>query len=240
VICFFEKVFEQYMVVQKRYSNSILQNLPPDDLASLSSGLKEVELSKGAPLFEPYTPAAEIYFPIDSVISFVGDTGEGGSVEVWAVGSEGVAGVSGILGKSKPFRGVVQVSGHALVSKGVVVRRCFQNSSAFHNAILAYYDSLLLQISYLGICNNLHPIEQRFCRWLLMVRDRARTNELKFTQEAIAAILGTRRATISEAAAGLQNAGLISYTPGSITIRSRKGLEKAACRCYKLINAGRI
>src|SRR5262245_51014677 len=227
------------MDVRKRYANSILQNLPPGDFASLSSGLKEVTLSKGAPLFEPDTPAADIYFPIDSVISFVGDTGEGGSVEVWSVGSEGVAGLSGILGRSKPFRGVVQVSGQAFVSKDVVARRCFQNCSAFHDAILVYCDRLILQISYLGICNNLHPIEQRFSRWLLMVRDRVRTNELKFTQEAIAAILGTRRATISEAAAALQNAGLISYTPGSITIRSRKALEKAACCCYKLINARR-
>src|SRR4030095_16497998 len=185
------------MMVQKQYSNSILQILPPGDFASLSSGLKEVKLLKGALLFEPDAPAADIYFPLDSVISFVGDTGEGGSVEVWSVGSEGVAGLSGILGRSKPFRGVVQVSGQAFVSKHVVVRRYFQNCSAFHDAILAYCDNLILQISYLGICNNLHPIEQRFCRWLLMVRDRARTNELKFTQEAIAAILGTPRAKIS-------------------------------------------
>src|SRR5215813_8787271 len=125
------------MVVQKRYSNSILQGLPPGDFASLSSELNEVELARGALLFEPDIPAANIYFPIDSVISFVGDTGEGGTVEVWAVGSEGVAGLSGILGRSKPFRGLVQVSGHALVSKDMAVRRCFQNCTAFHNAILA-------------------------------------------------------------------------------------------------------
>jgi len=228
------------MVVQKRYANSILQSLPRSDFAYLSPDLKEMELSKGTLLFEPDMPPADIYFPIDSVISFVGESGESGSVEVWAVGSEGVAGVSGILGKSKPFRGVVQVSGRALTSSGVMARRCFENCRAFRDLILAYYDNLLLQISYLGICNNLHPVEQRFCRWLLMVRDRARKNELKFTQEAIAAVLGTRRATISETAAALQNAGFISYTPGSITIRSRKGLENAACRCYKLINAGRI
>jgi len=63
------------------------------------------------------------------------------------------------------------------------------------------------------------------------------TRELRFTQEAIAAVLGTRRATISVAAASLQSAGFISYTPGSITIKSRKGLEKTACRCYKVIRS---
>src|SRR5262245_8085675 len=227
------------MAAQKQYLNSILQGLPQGEFASLVSELKEVQLSKGAVLFERDTIAPSVYFPIDSVISFLGDTGQGGSIEVWAVGSEGLAGIGGLLGKTKPFRGVVQVPGKAFVSKASAFRKSFQRHSEFHDAVLAYYDDLLLQISYLGICNNLHPIEQRFCRWLLMIRDRTRTNVLKFTQEAIAAILGTRRATISEAAAGLQAAGLISYTPGSITIRSRKGLEKAACRCYKLINARR-
>jgi len=224
------------MAVQKQYSNSILQGLPPGEFAAVASGLKDVELSKGVVLFEPDTIATSVYFPIDSVISFLGETGEGGSIEVWAVGSEGLAGIGGILGKTRPFSGVVQVPGRAFVSKASVFRKGFEHHSAFHDAVLAYYDDLFLQITYLGICNNLHPIEQRFCRWLLMIRDRTRTNDLKFTQEAIAAILGTRRATISEAAAGLQAAGLISYTPGSISIRSPRALEKAACRCYKLMN----
>src|SRR5262249_61335600 len=107
------------MVGQKGYSNSIFQGLPPGDLASFWWEVNEVEWARGALFSEPDIPAANIYFPIDSVISFVGDTGEGGSIEVWAVGREGVAEVSGILGKRKPFRGVVQVSGQALVSKGL-------------------------------------------------------------------------------------------------------------------------
>jgi len=101
--------------------------------------------------------------------------------------------------------------------------------------LLRYYDYLLVQISYLGVCNNIHSIEQRFSRWLLMIGDRTGSNELRFTQDAIAAILGTRRATISVAAAELQSRGLISYSPGSIKIESRRGLEKAACHCYRQI-----
>ncbi|PYS41394.1 MAG: Crp/Fnr family transcriptional regulator [Acidobacteria bacterium] len=228
------------MVRRRRYPNSILQSLPSSELASISPELRDIDLSKGTLLFEPDTPSTNVYFPINSVISFIGDTGEGGSLEVWAVGSEGLAGVSGILGRTKPFRGVVQVSGNALVAKAAVFRRNFQRCSAFHDAIIGYLDHLLMQISYLGICNNSHPIEQRLCRWLLMIHDRSRTDDLKFTQDGIAAILGTRRATISVAAAALQSAGLIQYTPGSIRIRSRKGLERAACRCYKLINSGRL
>src|ERR1051326_3173933 len=221
----------------RRHLNSILRSIPASEFNPISAELKRADLSKGTLLFEPDQLAEHIYFPIDSVISFVGDTGEGGSIEVWAVGSEGLAGVAEILGRTKPFRGVVQVSGRALVAKAQAFRRQFQKCASFHDAILSYYHYLLVQISYLGICNNHHSIEQRFMRWLLMVQDRAGTGELKFTQDAIAGVLGTRRATISVAAAALQSAGLISYTPGAITIRSRKALERAACRCYKVIQS---
>src|SRR5262249_61348774 len=110
------------MFVRKQYANSILENLPPADFASLSAGLKEVKLLKGEPLFEPDIPAVDIYFPVDSVISFMGDTGEGGSVEVWSVGSEGVAGLFRIFGKRKTRGGGGQVIGQSPVWKDVGIR----------------------------------------------------------------------------------------------------------------------
>ncbi len=188
-------------------------------------------------LFDPEQNGDYTYFPVNSIISFSCGTERGRSVEVWAVGSEGVAGISGLLTKTKPFRGVVQVAGTALRSKTSVLRKRLEHSSDFNQALLSYVSYLLVQISYIGICNSRHPIEQRFSRWLLMTHDRLRDDVLNFTQGSIATVLGTRRATISVAAAALQNAGLISYTPGMITIRSRKALEDASCGCYRMIKA---
>ena len=106
--------------------------------------------------------------------------------------------------------------GTALVSKSSALRKHFEEGSAVHNATLEYLDYLMIQISYLGICNNSHSIEQRFSRWLLMMQDRARSMDLRFTQDAIAGVLGTRRATISVATAALEDAGLLSYTPARL------------------------
>ena len=209
-----------------------MQRVPPREWNAISTDLRPVLLAKDTALFEPDQNGEYIYFPTDAVISFVGDTGDGGSLEVWSVGNEGVAGTFGVLGRTMPFRGVVQVQGTALMAKTSTFRRHFQKRDAFHDAFLNYYHYLLRQVSYIGMCNNSHDILKRFSRWLLMVQDRAGTSELKFTQDAIAAALGTRRATISVAAAALQSAGLIRYTPGTITIKSRKALLKAACRCY--------
>jgi CRP-like cAMP-binding protein len=222
----------------KRYANAILQRLHPHDFDTVSADLHSVELKRGTLLFERGQWGSHTYFPITSVISFIGDTGEGSSVEVWAVGREGVAGISGILGAEKPFRGIVQVSGSALMCKTSVLRKHFRKCTSLHEVLLTYFDFLLLEISYLGICNNSHSIEHRFSRWLLMMQDRAQSSELRFTQDAIAGVLDTRRATISVAAAALQNAGLIRYTPGAIRIRSRRALERAACNCYRIIKSG--
>ena len=83
----------------------------------------------------------------------------------------------------------------------------------------------------------MHPPAQRLSRWLLIMEQRVGNKSLHFTQDAIAALLGTRRATVSEAAAQLQAAGAIHYTPGAITIKSRRVLKQTACDCYKSIHS---
>jgi Mn-dependent DtxR family transcriptional regulator len=52
------------------------------------------------------------------------------------------------------------------------------------------------------------------------------------TQETLANMLGTRRASVTEAAGILQKAGLITYHRGDVRIDNRRGLEAAACECY--------
>jgi CRP-like cAMP-binding protein len=221
----------------KSAQNRLLERLPSHEFTALSPDLEPVRLAKSLSLFEPRKNTPFVYFPVDAVISFAGDTGQGGTIEVWAVGREGVAGVSSILGGENPFRGIVVVPGMALKAKVSAFRRHFDTCGRFHDAALGYYQYLLVQVSCLGICNSSHPLEQRFSRWLLTMQDRAGTKDLKVTQGMIASRLGTRRATVSVAAAALQSAGLISYTPGSITIKSRSGLKKMACACYKWIQA---
>src|SRR5687767_2293988 len=81
--------------------------------------------------------------------------------------------------------------------------------------------------------NASHTAEERLSRWLLMCRDRVNGSELKLTQEFIAEMLGTRRATVSLAAMVLQNEGLIHYSRGHINIIDRPGLEAFTCECYQ-------
>ncbi len=65
--------------------------------------------------------------------------------------------------------------------------------------------------------------------------DRLRGNELVMTQELIANMLGVRREGVTEGALKLQEAGLIRYSRGRITVLDRADLERATCECYAVV-----
>ena len=68
-----------------------------------------------------------------------------------------------------------------------------------------------------------------------MSRDRSETDDLHLTQEFVAIMLGTNRATVTMSAITLQDIGYIKYKRGHIEITDREGLEDFTCDCYKII-----
>jgi CRP-like cAMP-binding protein len=101
--------------------------------------------------------------------------------------------------------------------------------------LLRYTQALITQISQTAVCNRLHSVEQRLSRWLLLCHDRAGSDELPMTQEFISNMLGGRRQSVTVAAGRLQDAGLIRYSRGHITIVDRTGLENYVCECYQVV-----
>jgi CRP-like cAMP-binding protein len=69
-----------------------------------------------------------------------------------------------------------------------------------------------------------------------MAHDRVGGDELPLTHEFLGIMLGVRRAGVTVAAGALQQAGLIRYRHGRVTILDREGLEAAACECYRITN----
>ncbi len=116
-----------------------------------------------------------------------------------------------------------------------LLRSEFEHSEHVRDLFVSYSETLLAQVQQTVACNALHTTEERVCRWLLMMHDRAEGEALPYTHEFLSHMLGANRKSVTLAALSLQTAGLISYHRGKIQILDRPGLEKASCECYAIV-----
>jgi CRP-like cAMP-binding protein len=138
-------------------------------------------------------------------------------------------------GETMPNRAVVQSEGQAYRLPGELLKKEFNRAGPLQHLLLRYTLALLTQMAQTAVCNRHHTVDQQLCRWLLLSLDRLPANELTMTQELIANMLGVRREGVTEAAGRLQNAGLIQYNRGRITVLDRPGLEARVCECYEVV-----
>lgn len=216
--------------------NHLLAALPGTDFERLQPHLKPFPLRLGEALYEPGVELRYLYFPTNSIVSLLYVMADGASAEIAVVGNEGVIGVSLFMGgETTPSRAVVQSAGHAYRLPGHVLKEEFTRGGAMQHLLLRYTQALLTQMAQTAVCNRHHKLDQQLCRWLLLSLDRLPANELIMTQELIANMLGVRREGVTEAAGHLQQAGLIHYSRGHITVLDRAGLEARTCECYAVV-----
>jgi Crp-like helix-turn-helix domain len=174
-----------------------------------------------------------VYFPTSAIISLISSLGGRTLLEVGLVGFEGMAGVSLVTGvKLAPLRVLVQGEGSALRMDARRFSMALGRSRVLQQVMTRYMYILMSQLAQMAACTRFHLVEARLARWLLMTRDRARSDQFPITQEFLGYMLGVRRVGITQAARSLQRRKLIRYSRGNMTILNGRGLEGAACECY--------
>ncbi len=218
--------------------NRLLKALPADVYERLRADLELVPLALGAVIYEAHEPLSHVYFPTTAIVSLLYTMENGSSAEMGVVGCDRMVGIAVFMGgDTTPNRAVVQSASDALRLDLKPFRGEVKRSGELHRLLLLYTQALLTQMSQTAVCNRLHSVEQQLCRWLLLSHDRLESNDLIMTQELIANMLGVRREGVSVAAHQLQQAGLIRYKRGHITIVDRPGLESRVCECYQVVKA---
>jgi len=190
----------------------------------------------GKVLYEAGRKLTHVYFPTTSIVSLLYVMEDGASAEIAVVGQEGIVGVSLFMGgQSTTSRAVVQSAGHGVRLRANLLMDEFNRAGPVLHLLLRYTQALITQMAQTAVCNRHHSLDQQLCRWLLLSLDRLQSDELVMTQELIANMLGVRREGVTEAAGKLQEAGLIQYRRGHITVIDRKRLESRACECYAVV-----
>lgn len=217
-------------------ANSLLAALPYKDYQRLLPGLEQVTLTFGVTIYEPEALITHVYFPSDSLVSLLTLVEGHLALEVGLIGREGMLGVSLALGVNiSPVRALVQGSGSAMRMKSARFLQEFRRSPPLQLEVYRYTHALMAQVTQTAACNRFHVVEARLARWLLMTRDRVRSDEFRLTQEFLAHMLGVRRVGVTKAASALQKQKLIRYSRGNIRILDRKKLEAASCPCYEIV-----
>ncbi|MFL9987930.1 Crp/Fnr family transcriptional regulator [Paraburkholderia sediminicola] len=217
-------------------ANQLLAVLPKLEWARIEPYLVEVDLPLGQVIYESGGQLEHVFFPTTSIISLLYVMEDGASAEIAIVGHEGIVGVSLFMGgETTPSRAIVQSAGRAWRLNARMLKDEFNRGGPMQRLLLRYTQALITQMAQTAVCNRHHSIDQQLCRWLLLSIDRLPSNELCMTQELIANMLGVRRSGVTAAALKLQNAGLIRYSHGHITVLDRPGLEAHVCECYAVV-----
>jgi CRP-like cAMP-binding protein len=216
--------------------NRLLSALSRDLQIRLLPRMEKVTLSVRQLLFEAGEPITHVYFPLSGSMSLIIGLNGGDSVEIATVGNEGMVGTAVFLGADRgPMRAVCQVAGQALKMRSENFRHAIAEHPDLAEAVRRFTHGMINQISQTTACNQVHTVQQRMCRWLLMTHDRVGADEFHLTQELLAQMLGVRRPSVTVAAGLLQKHGLISYQRGRIRVADRAGLEAASCACYETV-----
>ena len=212
--------------------------MTPHGYDAISDQLETVDLSVRQTLYEDGAPATDVYFPIDCVISVVTAMNDGSAIETATVGFEGMCGAQVALGTRTTFgRWFCQIPGRAIKMSVSDFLSAYESDERLRHAVGCYLQAVIDVLSQSVACNRLHLVSERCARWLLMSSDRVRSPDFPLTHEALATMLGVRRAGVSVAAAGLQAAGYLSYRRGRFHMIDTVGLESAACECYRVTRA---
>lgn len=216
--------------------NKLLAALPRDHFDRLHGHLSTVLLPQGLVLTEAGDEVDQVYFPHYGMLSLLAVLRDGKAIETATVGREGVVGAMAGLGLHKSLvRVVVQMPLACSRIAASHFRNVVAGSEPVRDLCIRYNEVLLSQARVTAACNARHPIESRFCRWLLQSADRAASDTVPLTQEFLAEMLGVRRTSVTEVASKVQSAGAITYSRGVIKILDRPALMRMSCECYETL-----
>jgi len=227
------KNLEERTLVQNRFLGSLSA-----DLRSLVGRyLERVSYSFRHRLYGPDEPPRAAYFPVTGVISVVVTMTDGKTVEAITVGHESIAASecrfpSPSTGMRTAF---AQVVGEGYKCDAADFRTLVDRNAELRALLDRHAAATVNVLAQTAACNRLHPVEERCARWLLLTAEGAQMNEFDLIHEFLAEMLGIKRSSVSPAAAGLQERGLIEYTRGRMRILDRDGLRDASCECYRAI-----
>jgi CRP-like cAMP-binding protein len=223
------------MDMSDRLGNKILERLPDADFDRIVGKLERVSPPVGEVVAFPDKQPRWVHFPASGVLSSMVVLEDGSMIEASTIGNEGMDGLYLLADPlANPYRITVQVVGDLYRLSASNFQNALAESHALSQLLMRYALVLIQRGAQNGACIQHHTIEERMCRWLLETAHRKGSDSFALTQEFLSDMLGVRRQSVNLTARILQQANLIKYHRGELTILDRAGLEEASCECFRV------
>ena len=221
-------------LLQPEVNNQLLARLTPADFARLAPHLERRSLTPDAYLARAGEPIGKVCFPEGAVAGFLDVLSDGRRLAVGLVGREGFVGWPLLMGDDRSPYDVV-VRAETATALQVDARRLLEataESPALRDLLLRFVGAFTAQMGRTIVSNLIHPVERRAARWLLLYHDRLRGDEIAITHAELSAMLGVRRASVTDALHILEGERAITGVRGKVIVRDRERLQSLAEETY--------
>lgn len=202
----------------------------------LAIAMELVRFPKNRILYETGEAVHYAYFPTQGMASFFAITEDGSTLEIGTVGSEGYIGVPILhqMGTSA-YRVTVQIPLMALRMEANGFLSESNREGTLRTVLSRYAHVVETQLVQAVVCSLTHTVEQGLARRLMVMSDCLEADTFGVKKGQLSIILDRHRNRISEAGIALRNLRLIEIARSQLKIINRRGLEAAACECYRIV-----
>jgi CRP-like cAMP-binding protein len=220
-----------------RPQNELLQRLSAHDYELLAPHLQPVDLPASHILHHAGDSITAIHFPCDAAfVSFAVPVEDDREVESLLVGREGAIGIPLGRGPSLAYaRIIVKVGGTAQRLPLRAFEQIQQRSASLRDLFARYADCQLAQLLQTAACNAAHSIEQRAAKWIIAAQEHIGRDEIPFTHEQLAGMLGVSRSYASRVIQMLKARRILATRRGAILILDAPALQASACACNSAV-----
>ena len=212
--------------------NHLLARLGADERDRVAAHASLEPLEKGVDIGHPGEAIEYCWFPLSGLVSIIAMDFDGGEAEVGIIGCDGCVNAAVVIGETQSeMRLLVQIGGEALRIEAGIVQTLARSSPQLAHLLQCYVQAFSIQVASSALAFARYPIAKRLARWLLMASDRVE-GDLPLVHDALAIMLGVRRAGVTEAVQALQRRGAIHAYRGRIAITSRELLLGVASSGY--------
>ncbi len=212
------------------YANNFLRLMAEPDRAVLEPLFERVRLEGREVIVRANAPIDYIYFPESGQLSVLAKVPQSEPIEVGMIGYEGMSDM--VATGRAPLETVVQGPGVAHRIRYEAFRARLAESLPLCDLMMRWHQAFIAQLSYTALSHGSFTISERLARFLLMMRDRVRSDELPVVHEYLSWMLAVRRAGVSEALEALRVAGCIERARGRLRIVDREAMIEQASGSY--------